>query len=339
MIPQPVPATILYTTYVAKRTICMVKLSSKTLPNNHIATLEYISPNFALCLSSKMSRKRKSNQMNQSRNGPARSSRRQKKSRESDSASNMPPKQTHQPDDGSSPSSGRKRFPGFNFVKPVDPAQQWVVMDGYPWVQTNRLIPTWCPISRVGPTPLPAAISQFPIDRLNRHGHHGLNTHLILKGDLTLERIKYSDYERAPVDRIRISADGPLREAAVGAGDIYLGTTERGCEFVEGHRCLSPTTALRFFDRGTIRWFDQDGVAAPMADQTFIATQLRKGPEFGKRDGALVFEVPGVSHLRRHDRVRLAAELKTWFEAEWIGDDLERMPSMPVGEDSDHSMM
>lgn len=203
-------------------------------------------------------------------------------------------------------------------------------MDGYPWVQTNRLIPTWCPISRIGPTPLPAAISQFPIDRLNRHGHHGLNTHLILKGDLTLERIKYSHYQRQPVEKIQISAEGPMKEAAVGPGDIYQGSTEKGCEFVEGHRCLSPTTALRFFDRGTICWFNKDGVAAPMADQTFIAKLLRNSPNFGKRDGALVFAVPGVSRLRRHDRVRLAAELKQWFEAEWVGDDLERMPSMPA---------
>lgn len=233
-------------------------------------------------------------------------------------------------EDGSPPSSGRKRFPGFNFVNPIEPAQEWVVMDGYPWVQTNKLIPTWCSISRIAPTPLPAAISQFPIDRLNIHGHHGLNTHLILKGDLTLERVKYSDHEPEPAEQIRISADGPIKEAPVGPGDIYRGTTEKGCEFVEGHRCLSPTTALRFFDRGTICWFDKHGEAAPLADQTFIAEQLRKSPKFGKQHGDLVFAVPGVKRLRRQDRIRLAAELKKWFEAEWVGDDLERMPSMPV---------
>lgn len=203
-------------------------------------------------------------------------------------------------------------------------------MDGYPWVQANSLSPTgWCAISNM-PLPLPEAIPNLPIDRLNLHVHHGLNTHLILMGDLTLERLTYSPHGRKPLQKIQISAAGPVTEAPVGAGDSYLGTTKTGCEFVEGHRCLSPTTALRFFDRGTICWFNKDGVAAPAADQTFVADQLRKGPDFGKRGGALVFAVPGVSHLRRPDRVRLAAELKTWFEAEWVGDDLERMPSMPV---------
>ncbi|KAJ4418861.1 hypothetical protein N0V82_005307 [Gnomoniopsis sp. IMI 355080] len=228
------------------------------------------------------------------------------------------------------PSSGQKRFPGFNFVGPIEPGQQSVVAGGYPWVQTNRLIPTWSGISF--PPPLPEAIASLPIDRLNLHGHHGLNTHLVLRGDMTLEKVQYSLHKRVPVEKIRISADGPAKEAPVGAGDIYFGTTEAGCEFVEGHRCLSPTTALRFIDRGTLGWYNKDGEVAPMDEQSFIIEQLRRVQDagnFGKFNSALVFEVPNIN-LRVRMRRRLACELKEWFQAEWTEDDLERMPPLPA---------
>ncbi|KAJ4392126.1 hypothetical protein N0V93_005748 [Gnomoniopsis smithogilvyi] len=226
----------------------------------------------------------------------------------------------------SAPSAGQKRFPGFNFVSPTEPAQEPVLSNGYPWVQTNTLIPTWSGISF--PPPLPEAIASLPIGRLNRHGHHGLNTHLVLRGDLTLERIRYS--RRVPLEKIRISADGPVNEAPVGAGDIYLGTTEGGCDFVEGHRCLSPTTALRFVDRGTLCWYNKDGEPAPVDEQRFISDQLRGHSRFGKVNGALVFEVPNTHLLRVARRKRLACELREWFQAEWTEDDLERMPSLPA---------
>lgn len=226
------------------------------------------------------------------------------------------------------PSSGQKRFPGFNFVNSIAPAQESVVSNGYPWVQTNKLIPTWSAFSF--PYPLPEAVANLPIDRLNRHGHHGLNTHLVLSGDLTLEKVRYSLHERVPLEKIKISADGPVKEAPVGPGDIYLGTTEQGYEFVEGHRCLSPTTALRFVDRGTLCWYNKDGEAAVIEEQSFINDQLRRHSKFGKVDGVLVFEVPNIHLLRNTTRQRLARELGKWFQAEWTEDDLERMPSLPA---------
>lgn len=235
---------------------------------------------------------------------------------------------------GPPPSSGQKRFPGFDFVHPIQDSQQPVVSDGYPWVQTNSLIPSWGAFTDRAPPP--EAVPSLPIDRLNRHSHHGLNTHLILSGDLTLEKAMYTHEEpdqeqeqrEHPIEKVELSADGPLREAPVGPGDIYLGTTETGCQFVEGHRCLSPTTALRFIDRGTLCWHNKKGQAAPWTEQKFINKQLRSHPKFGKLDGALVFEVPNTSLLRRPDRKRLAQELKKWFQAEWTGGDLDRMPSL-----------
>lgn len=124
--------------------------------------------------------------------------------------------------------------PCFQLIRPIvdSPHEEAVIEAGYPWVQTNSLIPTR---RSLGANPCDKPIP----DRLNWHRHHGENTHLIVEGDITLEKANaffaytlYSD------------GNGP-KELTVPPDEAYLGTTAKGCKFVEGHRCLSPRSAHR----------------------------------------------------------------------------------------------
>lgn len=144
------------------------------------------------------------------------------------------------PDD--SPTSRRSQIsrPHFRPIKPIpESAHEQAVIDaGYPWVRTNPLKPTWMSPGadpRAGPV----------LDRLNWHGHHGVNTHLIVEGDLTLIKPK-KFFGQNHVAAVTLSTDiGAPKEAPVAPDEIYLGTTQQACKFVEGHRCLSPMSAHR----------------------------------------------------------------------------------------------
>lgn len=141
------------------------------------------------------------------------------------------------------PTSGPAR-PHFRLIRPVvDSAHEEAVINaGYPWVRTNALIPTWMspdPDTRPKPSPNPVP------DRLNLHGHHGINTHLIVEGDLTLIKPKKM-FDQNHVTAVTLSADvGGAKELSVAPDEVYFGTTQQACRFVEGHRSLSPTSAHR----------------------------------------------------------------------------------------------
>lgn len=99
-------------------------------------------------------------------------------------------------------------------------------------------MPTW-----MSPGADPRA-HPFP-DRLNWHGHHGVNTHLIVEGDLTLLKPK-KFFGQNHVAAVTLSTDlGAPKEAPVAPDEVYVGTTQQACKFVEGHRCLSPRSAHR----------------------------------------------------------------------------------------------
>lgn len=116
--------------------------------------------------------------------------------------------------------------------------EQAVIEAGYPWVRTNPLIPTWMsPGADPRSNPVP--------DQLNWHGHHGVNTHLIVEGDLTLMKLK-KFFGQNNIAAVTLSTDrGAPKELSVAPDEVYLGTTQQGCKFVEGHRCLSPRSAHR----------------------------------------------------------------------------------------------
>jgi hypothetical protein len=48
------------------------------------------------------------------------------------------------------------------------------------------------------------------------------------------------------------------------AGERYGAKIVIKCDFVEGHRCLSPTTRDRFLLRRTIKWSSNEGYAGPV---------------------------------------------------------------------------
>lgn len=132
----------------------------------------------------------------------------------------------------------------FQLIRPIvhSPHEEAVINAGYPWVQTNSLNPTW--------TSLGADPRERPVpNRLNWHRHHGNNTHLIVEGDLTLdltlEKLSSPFYQN-DADRVTLSMDpGAAKELPIGPNKVYSGTTQQGCKFVEGHRCLSPRSAHR----------------------------------------------------------------------------------------------
>lgn len=140
------------------------------------------------------------------------------------------------------PPSRRSQVPRTHFrpIQPIvdSPHEQAVIDAGYPWVRTNPLMPTWMsPGADPRSNPIP--------DRLAWHGHHGVNTHLIVEGDLTLMKPKKM-FGQNHVAAVTLSTDlGAPKELSVAPDEVYLGTTQQACKFVEGHRCLSPRSAHR----------------------------------------------------------------------------------------------
>lgn len=207
--------------------------------------------------------------------------------------------------------------PGFRYSKPDFSAHEKAVKEaGYPWVCSNPLKPSWISLED-NPRP-----NGFP-DRLNIHGHHGVNTHLIVSGDLTVRKIKQF-HGQVSVPVLTISTDpGAPREAATVGDEMYWGTTERGCVFVEGHRCLSPATANRFMDRGTLRWVDRQGYEVNKYEQDYIKGQLQ-GARFD------------WDSARRRASIRFAEHngttenLAKWFKKEWEADQSANGPLLPV---------
>ncbi|KAK7915109.1 hypothetical protein PG985_012812 [Apiospora marii] len=143
--------------------------------------------------------------------------------------------------------------------RPTDPFEVAVLEAGYKWVRTNTIVAT-----RPGEFK-----PDLPVDRLNPHRHSGHNTHLIVAGDLRFA-IEQDYYDEAAFKRKRTpprvktaeleAADPDARKEFYAAREHrYKATSQSGCSFVEGHRCLSPTTAERFMARETLR-------AVPLAD-------------------------------------------------------------------------
>ncbi|KAK8123041.1 hypothetical protein PG984_011711 [Apiospora sp. TS-2023a] len=167
---------------------------------------------------------------------------------------------------------------------PTDPFEVAVIKAGYKWVRTNSIVAT-----RPGEFK-----PDLPIDRLNSHKHSGHNTHLIVEGDLSfdMDRDFYNEaaFKRKkyppPVVRVELDAADPDRRKEFPATreHQYKATSRSGCSFVEGHHCLSPATAERFMDRGTLRAVPvplpdsegEDEDETPSLDQDEIRALLRR---------------------------------------------------------------
>lgn len=136
--------------------------------------------------------------------------------------------------------TSRQVRPRFRVVRgKVYSAHEQAVLDaGYPWVRTNPLKPTHA---------APGKDLRFDVtpDRLNWHGHHSINTHLIVDGDLTILKLKKM-FNQDHISAITISNRfGDKKELSVVPDEMYAGTSQQSCKFVEGHRSLSPASARR----------------------------------------------------------------------------------------------
>lgn len=163
-----------------------------------------------------------------------------------------------------------------------------------------------------------------------------------MQGDLTIE--SHND-ERGRSHRRRFeisTAPGAAKEKPVGPGIRYEGSSRSGCQFVEGHRHLSPASAERFIARGTLRVVRVPSASAS-ASAFASASKMWNLPDEAKlrswlRDAK--FRPRGKAELRwwwwwwgsepkivdfsgpkpASESERLAQrEIARWFEREWKG--------------------
>jgi hypothetical protein len=183
----------------------------------------------------------------------------------------------------------------------------------YPWVRTNSIEAT-----RVG-----EEFGPRRPDRLGTHSHHGENTHMIVTGDLDME-IMGGTREG---EHVRINADrgsGCEREGVVPPYVPYAATSKNGCSFVEGHRCLSPRSAERFIDRGTLCAVARDVTRCDLPDEETLKRYLRHvefdptgkaRPSYWMWEKKILTPTEGCPPIS--DSAQLA--LSRWFENEWQG--------------------
>ncbi|KAJ8129965.1 hypothetical protein O1611_g3666 [Lasiodiplodia mahajangana] len=186
------------------------------------------------------------------------------------------------------------------------PEEVEVQAQGWKWVNTNTINPTHTTSNNGLP------------DRLGAHSHHGESTHRVICGDLCIKR-EQGDYGIYEISR----APGSEQQDRVKPKVKYSATSKEGCMFVEGHKCLSPESAVRFLARGTLEVTDKkrrsyfpDGQAL----QTWLG-QVRFNPN-GKAHPNLS---KGEKSILDTNRVRtpIPEDVKTdileWFENEWHG--------------------
>lgn len=159
---------------------------------------------------------------------------------------------------------------------PTDAHENAVIKAGYRWVRTNTL---------------------GPDGRLGMHGHSGPNTHLIVAGSLQFEnstgKSKYCRSLEDVVENPKLvkivldEADPTARkELHVPGHNFYKAVSAEGASFVEGHRSLSPQTAERFIDRGTLRIVPDEGTTA-WPEQEALQKLLREAKWFPRGEQGL----------------------------------------------------
>ncbi|KAI0162092.1 hypothetical protein GGR57DRAFT_453115 [Xylariaceae sp. FL1272] len=194
----------------------------------------------------------------------------------------------------------------FVFTVPHTSYEETVASWGYIWVRTARIRATDWRIHDDQADP------KNP-DRLNYHSHHGPNTHLIVTGDM---RIKCSDGEGH-----NYAGD----ERVVQPGARYSAKSDRGATFLEGHKCLSPSTAERYIANGKIK-----AVASPWSDCKLPEEEVLKrwlrnvkfDPTGKARPNLSKGEKPICVWAEAHGPAQ--DHLSTWFENEW--ENLQKQP-------------
>ncbi|KAI0540371.1 hypothetical protein GGR58DRAFT_522301 [Xylaria digitata] len=181
---------------------------------------------------------------------------------------------------------------------------------GWRWIRTNTIAPT--PFNTTNTT----TGSEHP-NRLNPHFHHGLSTHMVVSGDLYVQRHGGS---RAAYEISDFP--GAKRQDLVPPGTTYSGSSERGCTFVEAHKCLSPQTAERLIDRGTLKLVKKHGTTWRYPEESDLKAWLRTvkfNPDGKAHSNRAKGEKPilDTSHVQPPIPDDFLDDLSEWFAEEW----------------------
>ncbi|KAI3335458.1 hypothetical protein F4824DRAFT_501085 [Ustulina deusta] len=179
---------------------------------------------------------------------------------------------------------------------------------GWKWMHTNRIDRTR-PGGYTGRDGRP--------DRLGQHFHHGKSTHMIVSGDLRIQKHggDYGMYELS--DRL-----GGKRQDLVQPNTPYSATSKTGCTFVEGHEALSPQSAERFITRGTLRLARKPGAPWDYPGDDELKIWLRSvrfnpggkaHPDLAKGEKRIL----DARHIFPPIPEDFLTALSEWFEAEW----------------------
>ncbi|KAF2968515.1 hypothetical protein GQX73_g5046 [Xylaria multiplex] len=195
---------------------------------------------------------------------------------------------------------------------PQGPHEVNLIAQGFTWVHTNTIAPTQFNIINM------AMNSGWP-DRIDPHSHHGLNTHLVIKGDLYIQRQGHRGIrERYVISSFR----GGTRQDLVPPNTTYSGASSGGCTFIEGHKCLSPQSAERFIDRGTLKLVRKPGATWRHPNDSDLKSWLRTvkfDPEGKAYPDFLKGEKPILDTSQVHPPIPrdFLNDLSEWFENEW----------------------
>ncbi|KAI1079194.1 hypothetical protein F5B20DRAFT_581616 [Whalleya microplaca] len=199
----------------------------------------------------------------------------------------------------------------FKYVRgrPATRPEQDAVAAGWKWVRTNTIVATLHhkDINFANP------------DRLLPHSHHGENTHIIVDGDLCIMSTEGGKSNKSEIS----TAAEAKKELIVNPNVAYRGTSRRGCSFVEGHRALSPATAERFIDRGTLRAVELQPGSCPLPEEWQLKKWLREATFYpdGKAYPNYAKGEKPILQYRDHPvsakEIRAQKEISKWFEKEW----------------------
>ncbi|KAI0455753.1 hypothetical protein F5B21DRAFT_470529 [Xylaria acuta] len=200
-----------------------------------------------------------------------------------------------------------------NFVsdnsRPRGPQEQRLLDQGYIWINTNTINPTQLDRKET------VTDADGRPDRLGEHSHHGESSHNVISGDLRIQRSR-------PRFVYEISSEpGAVRQDLVPPNVLYSATSQRGCTFVEGHKCLSPESAERFISRGTLKVVDgRTRRSFPTNNQLRIwLRQVKFNPNGKAHPDSLRNEEPILDARHANPPIPddVYDDLSRWFENEW----------------------
>ncbi|KAI1176483.1 hypothetical protein F4777DRAFT_577978 [Nemania sp. FL0916] len=190
-----------------------------------------------------------------------------------------------------------------------------VLNQGWRWVNTNTINAT-----QLGAQPV--ALNGKP-DRLGKYFHHSQSTHRIVRGDLQIKQHKTDANDHRDHRTYELGTyDGYTKQDRVEPETRYSATSKYGCQFVEGQQCLSPESAERFINRGTLKAVNKRRGRTEFPSSDAMRTwllQVKFDPKGKARPNWLRGEKPilDISGVNPPLPADVQDDLLKWFENEW----------------------